>query len=248
MVWEAPISCHRRLVARFLEHDRATWARLLRPEYHFFHSRVKTVHKELSESLAILNALGSRLEHFRHVVDLCCGKSLTSAILAARRPSVQITAVDIVSPDTVPHYSEAGVSSVEYLQMDIMSDQFPAALARRAAEAGGDTAVLGVHCCGRLSMRAVELFRDMEEVRACVLMPCCGANATSAPSAMAHHYGVGLSDPEFYQKWCDYLQADLEGVPGATVHRAPVPGVLSPKRVVLTAWRAPGSPPPEQST
>lgn len=84
----------------------------MRPEFHVFH-KARGFHKELSESLCVLD----EIERWRpevlaepqdwHVLDLCCGKSLTSLLLAARAPKLKISAVDWVKPDQLPHYAEA---------------------------------------------------------------------------------------------------------------------------------------------
>ncbi|CAJ1455720.1 unnamed protein product [Effrenium voratum] len=62
------------LIGRFLRRQPAVWAALLRPEYHTWHSHTKKFHKELSESLATIEAF--ELPRDSHAVDLCCGKPL----------------------------------------------------------------------------------------------------------------------------------------------------------------------------
>ncbi|CAK9066089.1 Phosphopyruvate hydratase, partial [Durusdinium trenchii] len=81
------------LVLRFLQAKPQVWAALLRPEYHTWHSHTKKFHKELSESLATLAE--PTVTTAGHVVDLCCGKSLTSALLSLDSGACSaITAVD----------------------------------------------------------------------------------------------------------------------------------------------------------
>eukprot|EP00439_Symbiodinium_sp_Y106_P076064 s1070_g15.t1 len=81
-----------------------TW----RPEYHIWHSRTKRFHKELSESLALLNAARIFMAEPWHALDLCCGKSLTSALLSLEEiPPEAITAVDLRSLEELPHHGQA---------------------------------------------------------------------------------------------------------------------------------------------
>ncbi|CAL1127176.1 unnamed protein product, partial [Cladocopium goreaui] len=93
----------------------ATWDTLMRPEFHTFH-KSRTFHKELSESLAVLEEIQiscpqilEDAEHW-HFLDLCCGKSLTSLVLSTRCPDLTVSALDRVGPEGIPHYKEAGLS------------------------------------------------------------------------------------------------------------------------------------------
>ncbi|CAE8655103.1 unnamed protein product, partial [Polarella glacialis] len=47
------------LVSQFMKRKPSVWAALLRPEYHTWHTKTKRFHKELSESLAAIDALES---------------------------------------------------------------------------------------------------------------------------------------------------------------------------------------------
>lgn len=95
------------LILEFLQRKPQIWAALLRPEYHTWHSHSKKFHKELSESVATVHHLmhsGFRTAAGAasvgwHAVDLCCGKSLTSALLSLDSDGPKtITAVDWRDP------------------------------------------------------------------------------------------------------------------------------------------------------
>ncbi|CAE7540987.1 unnamed protein product [Symbiodinium natans] len=172
MATEEDSSCLSGFVAAFLRDRPRQWAALLRPEYHTWHSSTKRFHKELSESLALLAAFatfasaGSSLDSWIswHALDLCCGKSLTSALLALEEaPPEAITAVDLRPPDGLPHHELAlqralqaqkgrayAKVPVEYWRSDVLEDDFVSSLARRVEAIGRPTAILAMHLCGRL--------------------------------------------------------------------------------------------------
>jgi len=204
--------------------------------------------EELSESLAMLEAL-ERMEselEVGHVVDLCCGKSLTAALVALRRPSLRVTAIDRVPPLQLPHYTEAGVGSVSYLQLDVLSDGFQAALAGRLAEVGEPAVILGMHLCGRLSEVAADAFRSLGLVRGCALAPCCLPRADEAPPSMSGVYGAGAAEAEQHEAWWRHLEACLRapapgggpaGAASVEVSRRREAEILSPRRTVISAWK-----------
>eukprot|EP00966_Prymnesium_polylepis_P091751 2123767-Prymnesium_polylepis.1 len=148
-----------------------------------------------------------------HVVDLCCGKSYVSALLACVYPHFRLTAIDRVSAAYIPHYAEAGCANVTYAQHDILADDFATALGAIVTEqqrAGRRTVVLGMHLCGLLSLRTIELFRDMDGVVALVLAPCCLPAARRARDTPPDVYAA--RDPaEQYARWCSFLELKLRG-------------------------------------
>ena len=176
-----------------------------------------------------------------HVVDLCCGKSYVSALISCIYPHYRLTAIDRVSPAYIPHYAEAGCVNVTYAQHDILADDFAAALGAIVAEqqrAGRRTVVLGMHLCGLLSLRAIELFCDVAGVGALVLAPCCLPAARRAHDTPPDVYTA--RDPaEQSARWCSFLEDKLRGaapIP-ATCTRRRVEGMLSSKSTLLTAIR-----------
>ncbi|CAJ1350845.1 unnamed protein product, partial [Effrenium voratum] len=207
------------LIGRFLRRQPAVWAALLRPEYHTWHSHAKKFHKELSESLATIEAF--ELPRDSHAVDLCCGKSLTSVLLSLSHKHV-LTAVDIREPCELPHLDDAAqrarevealayAEPVEYLRHDILADDFLETLQQRVEEVGRPTAILAMHLCGRLSLQAIAAFESIRLVRWLILTPCCLPHASEAPEELAHIYGCGLSDPEQFDAW---VRALIQGRAG----------------------------------
>lgn len=133
------------------------------------------------------------------VVDLCSGKGYLSLLLALEYPHLPIVAVDLNPKIKDEHY--AAVPNLHFMRADILAPSFGADLeaavdaaldgaapggdaASPAGDAGGDLCVsatappssciaLGVHLCGPLSPRAIQLFDASPRMRALVLVPCC---------------------------------------------------------------------------
>jgi len=182
-----------------------------------------------------------------HVVDLCCGKSLTSVLLSLDSNGQVITAIDWRDPCELPHHEEALVRHreheeaayadvpVTYLQHDVLADDFLHALAQRIETVGRPTAILGMHLCGRLSLQAIDAFRQIDLVQSLVLTPCCLPHSSEAPEELQEIYGIGLSDPEQFDRWADYLEKLLATTPQTRVNRRVENGILSSRRTMFVA-------------
>ena len=230
------------LLQRFFKDWPNTWEALMGPEFHTFH-KARSLHKELSESLAALEELQELCPELQrdegnswHLMDLCCGKSLTCALAASRFPKLTVSGVDYVGPEALPHYEWAGMRNVEYVQQDVLAVNSTPVLSQRIAEVQRPTAIIGIHLCGRLSERAVELFA-LEQVAACILVPCCLPHLRQAPASLSHLYRKSVPDATQYAEWASYLQGRLMEMPGAVVKTVLAPDMMSEKRLVLTATK-----------
>jgi len=198
-----------------------------------------------------------------HVVDLCCGKSLTSALAALRHPGCLVTAVDRLPHRKLPHYAEAGLGgSVKYSRLDVLAPGFLPTLADMIARIDRPTAVLGMHLCGRLSEQAAMLFRRCERAALCVLSPCCLPPLEDAPVSLRPLYRTGDQlrstglrnkafkpvDEQQYHAWCDHLRrllqesgiGDIDGAGlGVEVRGTQAPDMFSIKRTMLVALKSP---------
>ena len=173
------------------------------------------------------------------VVDLCCGKGYLSLLLALECPTLPIIAVDNNAKIDLEHIS--AIPNLTFLQADVMAASFGAALATALASAlasardsaagvaGGGAGcadalsaglqptrssciALGMHLCGPLSPRAIELFAGCDALSSLVLVPCCLDRRTDGPLKMqARELGV---DP--YECKVRQLTGLLEAAP-ATV-------------------------------
>lgn len=184
-----------------------------------------------------------------HVVDLCCGKGFLAALVAVFFPSFTVTAVDRRSGSYLPHFEAAGITNVQYARLDVMAPGFPGEL-RRLVEGDGEkrrpVAVLGMHLCGLLSIRAVDLLREVPGLEALVLAPCCLPSARHAEDTPSAIY-QGADEREKFCRWCDFLETRMrsnekaQGVEGrqlpVTCTREVVEAIISEKRTLLSAWR-----------
>merc|ERR1712113_280815 len=155
----------------------------------------KHLRKKLSQSLSVLEALERYVPDLRawHIIDLCCGKSLTSALAVMRHPGCVATAVDLVPARRAPHYAEAGVDTIRYRVLDVMGKDALDSLHKWSLDEGGEwagrrVAVLGMHLCGQLSEQAVALFRRTGQAGACILSPCCMPPMEMAPVSLQSLY------------------------------------------------------------
>eukprot|EP00929_Paragymnodinium_shiwhaense_P110461 TRINITY_DN7749_c0_g1_i2.p1 TRINITY_DN7749_c0_g1~~TRINITY_DN7749_c0_g1_i2.p1 ORF type:complete len:503 (+),score=81.86 TRINITY_DN7749_c0_g1_i2:225-1733(+) len=147
---------------------------LLQPRYHQLNT-LRSIRKEISESYAVLDMLErsrSTLGDRWHAVDLCCGRSVTAAILALQHPHISVSTVDRLEPRFVPHFiapeehnPDGGCGLVKYSKLDVLGETFLEELGAVVAEAGRPTALLGMHLCGFLSVRAVEAFAKLDVSR-----------------------------------------------------------------------------------
>jgi hypothetical protein len=119
------------------------------------------------------------------LVDLCCGKGFFSLIAALERPSMAVVMIDSSSAIKTEHAD--ALPNLTFLRADIMSSAFAATLDTaltaactplppqapdRVAVPGCGIAV-GIHLCGKLSPRAVELFCASPLLSTLLLVPCC---------------------------------------------------------------------------
>merc|ERR1712113_887698 len=82
------------------------YRQLFSPHFHQI-SNLRQIRKELSESCALLDVLEQRVPAFGdewHIVDLCCGKSVTAALVSLRHPQVIVSAIDKLPPRLLPHF------------------------------------------------------------------------------------------------------------------------------------------------
>lgn len=209
---------------------------MLSPRFHQIND-ARQIRKELSESVAVLEALENELPSFGstwNVVDLCCGKSITAALTSLKYPGVSVSAIDKLEPRFVPHFNCDEEAGVHYTQLDVLSDGFIPDLEQLVRKAARPTALLGMHLCGNLSVRAVEAFHRIGGISAVVLSPCC-LPRKGGKSSPPHLY-VTKDSLEQYRLWCQHLEGLLcEVVPAARVTSASVQNMLSPKNVVMCA-------------
>lgn len=136
------------------------------------------------------------------LVDLCSGKGFLSTMLAWEFPKASIHMCDFDDSLELSHLST--LPNVQFHHQDLFSKDAEDTVA--AAVSDGDACiVVGVHLCGELSKRAIQLWRTTGAA-AIVLSPCC------LPRRRRHDaFGFHVKDQAkrlkvpSYQVWCTLL-------------------------------------------
>ncbi|CAK0863598.1 unnamed protein product [Prorocentrum cordatum] len=241
------------LLQRFFSQDRHRL--LLEARCHQIND-TRRVRKEVSESMAVLEALERTAPAVGggwHIVDLCCGRSITAVLAALRYPGVVVSAVDKLDPRFLPHCTvgvESGADGcASYAQMDVLAPTFVADLGRLVEQTARPAAstphgmaarpfplrpLLGMHLCGKLSLQAAAAFGSIDALRVAVLSPCClpsKADPAAPPSLFGSRDGG-----EQYRRWAAHLEGAVRGAaPAAAVTSEVVADILSPRNVVICA-------------
>jgi len=188
-------------------------------EYHGVNNMHK-LRKEISESWSILTAIQQACQDLQQpsdmsrtmIIDLCSGKCLTTTLLSILYPRGKFLAVDKLRVQMVPHNNTTttnGSSNRWYLCQDIKKDVFVQYLKQFIQEHCGtdDTNVdpqrvpilVGMHLCGHLSTRAIELFQHIPSIGALILCPCC------LPSSKQRNRTEEVVGENLYEMWADSL-------------------------------------------
>ena len=142
--------------------------------------------------------------------DLCSGKGFTSVFLAHRYPNARVVMVDANAKMNLTHLKSLA-PRVTFHCLDLYGEETLALLRRETATSGKKaSAVVGVHLCGDLARRAIELW-DASNADALVLSPCCLVREVHARRRPCGRFGYGLpllarkSGWDAYGLWCRFL-------------------------------------------
>jgi hypothetical protein len=222
----------RKYLDEFLSHDSGeAFNKLCGVEYHGINNKNK-LRKEISESYSILHAvqdcctdLGTlpkqessnlHLEN-TFLIDLCAGKSLTTALCGVIFPQQicngnKFLAVDRLPVHLVPHFLE---DTTSYLSRDIFGNQFFNEMQQEVdcqTEQNKTAILVGMHLCGNLSERAIEFFERMPSIKALVLCPCC------LPKTQRKNKGGSFNSywkergGSAHDAWCNFLKEKIEAI------------------------------------
>ncbi|EGD81761.1 hypothetical protein PTSG_02474 [Salpingoeca rosetta] len=257
-----------RYVGEFLQ-SKAFAALKSNPKYHTLADK-HHLRKEVTETWAILEAVRAQCTRLDididtiTLVDLCSGKSLTSALFGLEHPRSRVIAVDRMPANIVPHFDE----NVSYIQADIMRPEFAQLLADRiqqcntnprdSADAGSDVGhpdagdgdssdgapqrestprpaiLVGMHLCGVLSLRAIELFKAIPAFRGIVLSPCCFPTRRSGVMTVRDS---GFTDElDKYEFWTRHLHTAV-AASAASCDTFKNPLIFSNRNNIISATR-----------
>jgi hypothetical protein len=212
------------LVVEFIQSD---LSKLLAQRAFHTLTSMNSFSKEVTESMACMHVLRkTKLGSSFHVVDLCSGKSLNTALCVLEFQSrVVVTAVDRLAPELLPHYEN--YPNVHYLQADILVQDFFSRLRSHIKSINLPTIILGVHLCGRLSVTAIRLAHVSPLVRNIMLVPCC-----MPKRRYSHEFPPGLVGSGQFHAWVAHLE--MEMAKHAThIDTICNPNIRSPKNTML---------------
>lgn len=142
------------------------------------HSKLK---KEITEAHAALahvrralrghGDLGDAGERLLFV-ELCSGRGFLSLVLGDAFPRARIRMIDNDTRMDVSHVKAFSSANTSFHALDLLSDECEAFI-RETAESGDVVVMVGVHLCGILSHRAIEIYERIPKVTALVVAPCC---------------------------------------------------------------------------
>ena len=160
----------------------------------------KSAHKEITEAYGAAGKIketlrgvtkvdtdGTRLNTHRVTIfDACSGRGIIGVLLSFLFPNFSIVLMDADGSMDLTHVSS--IKNVEFKHVDLYGDSVVAAIRDTVEEEdlkdsmeqpGTDVKskrlrlLLGVHLCGALSPRLIDLCFGLDDVDAMVLCPCC---------------------------------------------------------------------------
>lgn len=133
--------------------------------------------KEISETMGIIKYLKSITlkEPLKYTIyDICAGNALTSVTASHLLPIKHSYAIDIKSRNRKWNL----IKKFNYINKNIYDN----------IDFVEDSIIIGLHTCGNLAYRLIDLYNDNPNVKYILLMPCCIGN-------------INTSLPEFFRKY-----------------------------------------------
>ena len=127
------------------------------------------------------------------VVDLCSGKGAAGLMLALRFPSAVVRCVDL-RPPAEKDLHEGVFENVERVTGDVYDDALIERVFASKAGYAGVCVLLGMHLCGDLSRRAVEIFDTREAVDCALVAPCCLQRQVAKRLRPANSWGYDTTE------------------------------------------------------
>jgi hypothetical protein len=140
-------------------------------------------------------------------LELCSGRGFVSIVFADAYPKARVYMLDIDSKMDVSHLE--ALERVTFHLQDLHSNECEAFIRSVCREAGHDKTVIlvGVHLCGALAPRAIELYESVAEIAALVLSPCCLPQRRRHDVFGYHCVDIAraIKSVTAYQCWCTQL-------------------------------------------
>jgi len=162
--------------------DSDFFKRLRQPEFKNLHNS-SHLKKEITESQAVLHAVERLMADKRFgeggiapadviFFDVCSGKGFNSLLLSFRYPTSSIVMIDNDTSIKFPHLST--LTNTSFVLCDIRTNSFESLIESRVRNSGKQYPILiGMHLCGPLASRLIQLFDQYTFLAGLVLSPCC---------------------------------------------------------------------------
>lgn len=159
-------------------------------------------------------ALQERLVFF----DICSGKGILSFLLASMFPLSKIHMIDFNSKIKADHLRDNHCKNINYMHMDIFQEsfyEFMTGETLKLVNQGYIPIAIGLHLCGNLSTRLVNLF-STTNLSIAIISPCClpprsKSTVAVAGSAADFRDVVTRNHWSLYNYWCLSLFLLLDG-------------------------------------
>ena len=170
------------------------------------------------------------------IIDACSGRGMGPTLLSYALPAARVLMIDANANMELSHV--AARPNLAFLRADLYAASTVAAI---AAEARGARACVptGMHLCGALSPKLIDIAVAIDEVDALVLCPCCLKGAHGAAVARA----AEERGTDAYDTLMETLHAicerEVAGVPGVSLRVVRDEHMISPRNCFLLMRRPP---------
>ena len=170
------------------------------------------------------------------IIDACSGRGMGPTLLSYALPSARVLMIDANANMELSHV--AARPNLAFLRADLYAASTVAAIAAEARAARA-CVVTGMHLCGALSPKLIDIAVAVEDVDALVLCPCCLKGAHGAAVARA----AEERGTDAYDTLMETLQAicerEVAGVPGVSLRVVRDEHMISPRNCFLLMRRPP---------
>ena len=162
------------------------------------------VAKNVDVVLAAMQRAGRERSEKVVFFDMASGKGFTSIVLAKKFPSSTVHMLDNNKNMNLSHLD--AVPTVQFKNIDLFSEEAESLIMDALIEHDGFGVMVGMHLCGNLSRRAIEMWTNImtkgEKLRAnsfnlgLVLSPCCLPHKVRVPKRKYNDFGYWIQSTQ----------------------------------------------------
>ena len=154
--------------------------------------------------------------------DMASGKGLTSIVLAKKYPNATVHMLDNNGKMNLDHLG--AVPTVQFKNIDLFSEEAETLIMDALIEHDGFGVMVGMHLCGNLSRRAIEMWTNImtkgEKIRensfnlGLILSPCCLPHKVRIPKRKYNDFGYWIqsTQKQFGIDWYDLWATSLYNI------------------------------------